>query len=203
MHQWDVSLFSVTPAAALLSRCVSRGAVSQEVIDSASSRQSPIFSSHLHEAVQRVRTQRQLDEVQLEVELLKEEKKSADVTHTFYLTRRFQMLQMFCGHLQELLKDQNSLRQRLMRPLGRTNLPVQAHLHRSVVEVVKMLLDFIETLEEKLDSVHSCTTTRDRLTQLNTSLAQLLAQVAEVQSLSNQVLQWKEVVSSLQSDPSA
>ncbi|XP_022621839.1 HAUS augmin-like complex subunit 2 [Seriola dumerili] len=203
MHQWDVSLFSVTPAAALLSRCVSRGAVSQEEIDSASSRQSPIFSSHLHEAVQRIRMQRQLDEVQLEVELLKEEKKSADVTHTFHLTRRFHMLQMFCGHLQELLKDQNSLRQRLMRPLGRTNLPVQAHLHRSVVEVVKMLLDFIETLEEKLDSVHSCTTTRDRLTQLNTSLAQLLAQVAEVQSLSNQVLQWKEVVSSLQSDTSA
>uniref|UniRef100_A0A3B4V4Q7 HAUS augmin like complex subunit 2 n=1 Tax=Seriola dumerili TaxID=41447 RepID=A0A3B4V4Q7_SERDU len=184
MHQWDVSLFSVTPAAALLSRCVSRGAVSQV----------SKISSHVS---------CRLLQVQLEVELLKEEKKSADVTHTFHLTRRFHMLQMFCGHLQELLKDQNSLRQRLMRPLGRTNLPVQAHLHRSVVEVVKMLLDFIETLEEKLDSVHSCTTTRDRLTQLNTSLAQLLAQVAEVQSLSNQVLQWKEVVSSLQSDTSA
>uniref|UniRef100_A0A4W6FE13 HAUS augmin-like complex subunit 2 n=1 Tax=Lates calcarifer TaxID=8187 RepID=A0A4W6FE13_LATCA len=135
MHQWDLSPFSVTPAAALLSRCVSGGVVSQ----------------------------------------------------------RFQMLQMFCGHLQDLLKDQNSLRQRLMRPLGRTNLPVQAHLHRSVVEVVKMLLDFIETLEEKLDSVQSCTTTRDRISQLNTSLAQLLSQVAEVQSLSNQVLQWREV----------
>lgn len=40
------------------------------------------------------------------------------------------MLQMFCSHLQDLLKDRNSLRQRLMTPLGRTNLPVQAHLHR-------------------------------------------------------------------------
>lgn len=29
MHQWDSSLFSVTPAASLLSRCVSIGAVSQ------------------------------------------------------------------------------------------------------------------------------------------------------------------------------
>lgn len=40
------------------------------------------------------------------------------------------MMQMFCGHLQDLLKEQTSLRQRLMRPLGRANLPVQADLHR-------------------------------------------------------------------------
>ncbi|KAG7238065.1 hypothetical protein INR49_031419 [Caranx melampygus] len=173
MHQWD--LFTVSPAAALLARCVSRGALSQEDIDSTSSRQSPAFSCHLNEAVQRVRVQRQLDQVQLEAELLQVEKQSADVTHTFHLceldgkvkfSRRFQMLQMFCGHLQELLKDQNSLRQRLMRPLGRTNLPIQAHLHRSVVEVVQMLLDFMETLEEKLDSVHSSITSRESLSQL-------------------------------------
>ncbi|TKS86253.1 HAUS augmin-like complex subunit 2 [Collichthys lucidus] len=196
MHQWDLCPFSVTPAASLLSRCVSRGVLSQEEIDSTSSRLSPTFSSHLHEAEQRIRRQRMLDELQLEMELLKMEKESADVTHRFYLTRRFQTLQMFCGHLQDLLKDQNSLRQRLMKPLGRTNLPVQAHLHRFVVDVVKMLLDFIETLEEKLISVRCSPTTRDRLTQLNASLAQLLAHVAEVESLSNQVLRWKEVRSS-------
>ncbi|XP_040916064.1 HAUS augmin-like complex subunit 2 [Toxotes jaculatrix] len=191
MYQWDLSPFSVSPAASLLSRCVSRGALSQEELDSASIRRSPTFS-HLHEAEQQIRMQRQLDEVQLEAELLQIQRTSADVTHTFYLTHRFQMLQMFCGHLQDLLNHQNSLRQRLMTPLGRTNLSVVAHLHRSVVEAVKMLLDFIETLEEKLDSVHSCSSTGERITQLNTSLAQLLAQVAEVQSLSSQVLQWKD-----------
>ncbi|XP_035467064.1 HAUS augmin-like complex subunit 2 isoform X3 [Scophthalmus maximus] len=195
--QRDLSVFSVTPAASLLSRCVSRGALSQEEIDF-SARQSPAFSSHLQEAEQRIRTQRQLDEVhlQLEAELLQVERESAHVTHVRSLARRFQMLQMFCDHLQQLLKEQNRLRQRLMTPLGRTNLPVQAHLHRSVVEVVNVLLDFIDTLEEKLDSVHSCTTTRDRITQLvspNTSLARLLTQAAELQTLSNQVLQLKEV----------
>ncbi|AWP15929.1 putative HAUS augmin-like complex subunit 2 isoform 9 [Scophthalmus maximus] len=190
--QRDLSVFSVTPAASLLSRCVSRGALSQEEIDF-SARQSPAFSSHLQEAEQRIRTQRQLDELQLEAELLQVERESAHVTHVRSLARRFQMLQMFCDHLQQLLKEQNRLRQRLMTPLGRTNLPVQAHLHRSVVEVVNVLLDFIDTLEEKLDSVHSCTTTRDRITQLNTSLARLLTQAAELQTLSNQVLQLKEV----------
>ncbi|KAF1375274.1 hypothetical protein PFLUV_G00237880 [Perca fluviatilis] len=166
MHRLDSSPFTVTPAASLLARCVSRGALSQEEIDSASSSLSPAFSAHLHEAEQRIRTQRQLDQLQLEVELLQQEKKSADVSHTFYLTRRFQMLQVFCCHLQDVLKDQSSLRQRLMRPLGRTNLPVPAHLHRFVVDVVTLLLDFIETLEEKMDSVHCCSTARDRLAQL-------------------------------------
>lgn len=196
MHQWDLSPFSVTPAASLLSRCVSKGVLSQEEIDSASSNLSPAFSSHLHEAEQQIRTQRQLDKLQLEIELLRIEKESADVTHTFYLTQRFQMLQMFCSHLQDLLKDQSSLRQRLMRPLGRTNLPVQAHLHRYVVDVVKMLVDFIETLEEKLISVHCSPAAADRLAQLNTSLAQLLTHVAEIESLSDQVLRWKDVHSS-------
>ncbi|XP_068593348.1 HAUS augmin-like complex subunit 2 isoform X2 [Cebidichthys violaceus] len=195
MLQWDLSPFSVTPAVSLLFRCVSREVLSQEEIDSASSRLSPAFSSHLHKAEQRIRTQRQLDQLQLQTELLLTEKKNADVTHSFYLkspaARRFQMLQMFCGHLQDLLKDQNGLRQRLMRPLGRTNLPVQAHLHRFVVDLVKVLLDFIETVEEKLNSVRCSPLTGDHLAQLNSSLSQLLSHVSEVESLSDHVLQRK------------
>lgn len=39
-------------------------------------------------------------------------------------------MQMLCTHLQNVLKNQSNVRQRLMKPLGRTNLPVQADLHR-------------------------------------------------------------------------
>ncbi|XP_062252763.1 HAUS augmin-like complex subunit 2 [Platichthys flesus] len=193
MHQWDLSLFSVTPAASLLSRCVSRGAVCQEEIDSVSSKRSPAFSSHLQEAEQRIRAVKQLDELHLEAELLQVVKESADVTHSRFLAGRFQMLQMLSDHLQQLLKELNSLRQRLTTPPGHTHLPVHAHLHRYVLEVVKMSLDFMESLEEKLDSVHSCSSTTDRLSQLSISLAQLLAQTADLQNLSNQVPQWRDV----------
>ncbi|KAG7460366.1 hypothetical protein JOB18_041823 [Solea senegalensis] len=187
-----MSPFFVSPAAVLLSRCVSRGVLSQEQIDSASSRPSRAFSSELHEADQRIRAQRRLSELKMELELLQVEKESADVTHTHSLSGRFQQLQQFCDHVQLLLKEQNSVRQRLMKPLGQTNLSVHAHLHRSVVQVLDLLLVFIHTLEEKLDSVQNGSRTREQLSQLNTSIAQLLAQAAEVQSLSNQVLQWKE-----------
>lgn len=54
-----------TPAAALLARCVIRGAVSQVEIGRASSGLSPAFSSKLLQAEQRIGTQRQLDEVVL------------------------------------------------------------------------------------------------------------------------------------------
>ncbi|KAM9341149.1 HAUS augmin-like complex subunit 2 [Symphorus nematophorus] len=194
MLQEDVSLSpsSVTPAGSLLSRWVSRQIVSQEQIDSASSQLSPAFSSHLYEAEQRIRLQRQLDEVKLQMELLQVENQNADITHDFYLSRRFHVFQMFCVHLQELLKEQDTLKQRLTRPLVSTNLSVQAHLHRSVVDLVKKLLDFMETLEDKLVSVRCSPTAGDDLIQLNMSLDQLLAHVVDVQTVSNQVLRWKD-----------
>lgn len=199
MSLWDL----VTPAASVLSRCVSRGALSQEEIVCASSDGSPAFSPHLYRAEERIRTQRRLEELQLQMEMLKVEIRSADVTHQLHLARRFQMLQMFCVHLQDLLKEQNNLKQKLMKPLGHTHLPVHAHLHRSVVQVLKMLLGFMETLEATLSSVQKSPTASERLAQLDSSLVQLLAQVVRVESLTNQVLQWKEVRSSMLSDSSA
>lgn len=192
MLHWELCPFSVTPAAAVLSRCVSRGALTQELLDSASTGLRPTFSPQLQEAEQRIRMQKQLDELQLKVELLNLEKKSADVTHRFHLTRRFQVLQMLCTHLQNVLKNQSNLRQRLMKPLGRTNLPIQAELHRFVVDLVTMLPNFIEKLEEMVTSLRCSPTAGERLAQLDTSLAQLLARVVEVEGLSDQVLCWQE-----------
>ncbi|TNM95709.1 hypothetical protein fugu_016792 [Takifugu bimaculatus] len=172
----------------------------QELLDSASTRLNPSFSPQLQEAEQRIRMQKQLDELQLKVELLKLEKRSADVTHKFHLARRFQALETLCTHLQNLLKNQNNLRQRLLKPLGRTNLPIRADLHRFVVDLVTMLPNFIEKLEEMVTSLRCSPATEAHLAQLNTSLAQLLAQVVEVESLSDQVLCWQEGGSRLSDD---
>ncbi|KAL6106075.1 haus2 [Pungitius sinensis] len=187
--QWNSSLLSVTPAVSFLSRCVSREVLSQEEIDSASSGLSPAFSSQLHMAEQRIRTQRQLEQMELQVELLQVEQRSADVSHSFYLAPRFQVLQTFCAHLQHLLKEQSALRRRLERPLGRTNLPLRAHLHRSLVELVQLVLDFMETLEEKLDAVRRGPALGEELAQLDSAVTQLLAHVVEVEGLSSRVLQ--------------
>ncbi|XP_072221256.1 HAUS augmin-like complex subunit 2 isoform X2 [Leuresthes tenuis] len=163
MHQWDLSLFSVTPAAKLLSRCVSVGAACQ---------------------------------FQLQLELLKVDEQSADIGHVFHLAQKNEKLQMLGGHLMGLLREQKSLRLRLMRPLAHTNLPVLAHMHRFVVNAIRLMMDFIESLEEKLRSAHNQSSTTDGLVLLDTSHVLLLSLAAEGETLSNKILQWRTVGSS-------
>ncbi|RVE57656.1 hypothetical protein OJAV_G00218570 [Oryzias javanicus] len=191
MDRWDCSPFTVTPAASLLSRCVASGAVSQEEIDSAFSEPSPAFSAHLNEAKERIRMQKQLDELQLQLDLLKVDMHSSDVAHAFHLTRRSEALQELGAHLLAVLKEQKSLTQRLMAPLARTDLPVPAHLHRFVVESFRMMMDFMERLEEKLRSVRNQEDCRNSLAVLDVCTAQLLTLSAETEALSNRMLQWK------------
>ncbi|KAM6912840.1 HAUS augmin-like complex subunit 2 [Xenentodon cancila] len=105
--------------------------------------------------------------------------------------QRDQRLHMFGGHLLNLLKEQRSIRQRLMRPLARTNLPVPSHTHRFVVDSFRLMVEFIECLEEKLSCAHNQSSTKDRLTLLDTSSTLLLTLAAEMETLSNRILQWR------------
>ncbi|XP_038156798.1 HAUS augmin-like complex subunit 2 [Cyprinodon tularosa] len=201
MHRWDLSPFSVTPAASLLSRCVSVGAVSQGELDQAFSDPDPVVSWRLREAELQFRKQKQLEEVQLQLELLKVEEQSADVTQGFHLGDKTEELQLLGNHLLDVLKDQKVLVQRLMRPLARTGLPVPAHMQRFVVDSVKMMIDFIERLEEKLSSAHCLNATSDRLALLESSLALLLTLAAESETLFCKIQQWRSVSSSSCSEP--
>ncbi|CAL8298474.1 unnamed protein product [Arctogadus glacialis] len=192
MDPWERSPFSITPAGSFLSSCVAKGIWTQEEFDSAP-RESHAFSPRLQAAEQHIRAKRELAQLRLEAELLSLEKESADVTHKFYLTRRFRDLQVFASHLQDLLKEQSSLRQRLMKPFCQTSLPMEAHLHRYVVELIQMVLDFIESLERHVTTVRALPSLPDSVAKLNSGAAQLLAQVAEVEQLSSQVLRWKDL----------
>ncbi|KAM4723255.1 HAUS augmin-like complex subunit 2 [Anableps anableps] len=196
MHRWDLSPFSVTPAASLLSKCISAGAVSQNEIDSVFSDPSPVFSSRLIETEELIRKQKQLDEVQLQLELLKVDEQSADITHGFHLSQKSEKLQMLGKHLLGILREHKVLRQRLMRPLAHTNLPVLAHMHISVVDSIKLMMDFIECLEEKLRSTHNQTTRTDHLTLLDNSIALMLTLAAESEMLFCRIQQWRSINSS-------
>ncbi|XP_072545812.1 HAUS augmin-like complex subunit 2 [Salminus brasiliensis] len=185
---WDPNPYSVTPAAKVLSRCVHSGTMSQKELD-AVPREPEVFSPRLLEAEQLNRMKHEIDQVSLDLELLTLEKNTADVTHHYYLSQRFASLQQFTSHLQDVLREQTSLRQRLMKPLCQQNLPVQVDLHRYVVELMGMMVEFIENLEKKIQMVRSIPATDESLSNLNNAMTQLLAQVTEVESLTKQVLQ--------------
>ncbi|XP_060789009.1 HAUS augmin-like complex subunit 2 [Neoarius graeffei] len=188
MDTWELNPHSVTPAVKVLARCVASGTMSQTELDDVP-RRPEIFSSHLLELEQLNKIKQEIDQVNLDLELLRLEKNCADVTHCYYLSQRFASLQQFTSHLQEVLREQTSLRQRLMKPLCQQNLPIQADLHGYVVTLMAMVVEFIETLEMKMKLVHSIPTADESMRNLNSGMTQLLAQVTEVESLTKQVLQ--------------
>ncbi|XP_048831114.1 HAUS augmin-like complex subunit 2 isoform X5 [Brienomyrus brachyistius] len=155
-------------------------------------RESNVFSHHLVEAERVVCMNNETDNKRLEIELLKLEKETADVTHTFYLSQKFTALQQFTSHLQAVLREQRNLRQRLMKPLCQQNLPVEASLHRYVVELIDMAVDLIKNLESKMMTTRTIPNINHKMTSLDNVLAQLLTQVTDVQELSRQILQWKD-----------
>ncbi|XP_026141788.1 HAUS augmin-like complex subunit 2 isoform X2 [Carassius auratus] len=179
MNPWDPITYTVTPAAKILARCVTSGTMTQD---------SEVFSTSLLEAEQLNRIRRDLDQANLELELLKLERDSADVTHTHYLSQRYASLQQFTSHLQEVLREQTVLRERLTKPLCQQNLPIHADLHRYVVELMGMVVEFIQNLEVKIKMVHAIPKTDSYRSNLNSAITQLLAQVTEVENLYRQVL---------------
>ncbi|KAK2878394.1 hypothetical protein QQF64_011566 [Cirrhinus molitorella] len=187
MNPWDPITYTVTPAAKILARCVTSGIMTQEELD-ALPKDSDVFSSSLLEAEQLNRIRHDLDQTNLDLELLKLERDGADVTHTHYLSQRFASLQEFTSHLQEVLREQTVLRERLTKPLCQQNLPIQADLHRYVVELMEMVVEFIQNLELKIQMVQAIPTTESYLSNLNSARTQLLAQVTEVENLYKQVL---------------
>ncbi|XP_067224297.1 HAUS augmin-like complex subunit 2 [Chanodichthys erythropterus] len=187
MNPWDPITYTVTPAAKILARCVTSGTMTQEELD-AIPRESEVFSSSLLEAEQLSRIRHDLDQTNLDLELLRLERDGADVTHSHYLSQRFASLQQFTSHLQEVLREQTVLRERLTKPLCQQNLPIQADLHRYVVELMGMVVEFIQNLEMKIKMVRAIPNTDSYLSDLNNGRTQLLAQVTEVENLYKQVL---------------
>ncbi|XP_051723553.1 HAUS augmin-like complex subunit 2 [Ctenopharyngodon idella] len=187
MNPWDPITYTVTPAAKILARCVTSGTMTQEELD-AVPRESEVFSSSLLEAEQLSRIRHDLDQTNLDLELLRLERDGADVTHSHYLSQRFASLQQFTSHLQEVLREQTVLRERLTKPLCQQNLPIPADLHRYVVELMGMVVEFIQNLEVKIKMVRAIPNTESYLSNLNNGRTQLLAQVTEVENLYKQVL---------------
>lgn len=181
--QWQCE----SAAGQLLSNFVSAGVVAEEE----TSHQDSVFSPHLYEAEKHMQAKRELEQLGLQLELLQQEQQSADVTHSFHLARRFQEFEKLNDHLQQILRNRNSLRERLMKNDTADNLPVPSHLHRSVVEVLDLILDFIENLEDKIGSAHCQTSVNECLSQINCSMDKLSYLSVQIDNLATQLLERK------------
>uniref|UniRef100_A0A8C6YR38 HAUS augmin like complex subunit 2 n=1 Tax=Nothoprocta perdicaria TaxID=30464 RepID=A0A8C6YR38_NOTPE len=190
-NPWDEG--QPTAAGAALARCLEAGVVSQETLDLLCPR-APCFVK-FSERERVANLQAELNQKKMEIEILELEKETADITHPFYLNQKYQILQDMNNHLEAVLKEKRSLRQRLIKPRCQDSLPIEAPFHKYIVELLTEAVNFIEKLETHLQTVRS-------VPQIPTLMKNMVSKmlVRDLEELTEQIVKWREVQKEVHSD---
>ncbi|XP_077178859.1 HAUS augmin-like complex subunit 2 isoform X2 [Paroedura picta] len=187
-NPWDP--VQPTVAGLMLSQCLSSGLVSQDILDICG-KPGPCFV-HLSEAEQIVDLHAEINQNNLDTEVLQIQKETADIAHPFYLTQKCQILQGMNRHLEAVLKEKRTLRQRLVKPLCQDSLPIEAVFHRYAVELLVLAVSFIEKLEAHLRTVKSIPQIPLTIKNMDSALAKMDLLVTETEELAELILEWRE-----------
>ncbi|XP_023364261.1 HAUS augmin-like complex subunit 2 [Otolemur garnettii] len=128
----------------------------------------------------------------LEIELLKLAKDTEDVVHSFFLAPKCHTLQSMNNHLETVLKETRSLRQRLLKPMCQENLPIEAIYQRSMVHLLELPVTFIEKLETYLETIRNVPHLDANLKKMSQALAKMDVLVTETEELAEHILKWRK-----------
>uniref|UniRef100_A0A4X1V192 HAUS augmin like complex subunit 2 n=3 Tax=Sus scrofa TaxID=9823 RepID=A0A4X1V192_PIG len=128
----------------------------------------------------------------LEIELLRLEKDAADVVHPSFLAEKCHALQSMNNHLEAVLKEKRSLRQRLLKGTCQENLPIEAVYHRYMVHLLELAVTFIERLESHLETIRNIPHLDTNLKKMSTALANMDILVMKTEELAETILKWRE-----------
>ncbi|XP_040825634.1 synaptosomal-associated protein 23 isoform X4 [Ochotona curzoniae] len=131
-------------------------------------------------------------EKNLEIELLELEKDTADIVHPSFLAEKCHSLQSMNNHLEAVLKEKRSLRQRLLKPMCQENLPIEAVYHRSMVHLMELAVTFIEKLETHIETIRNIPRVDANLKKMSQALAKMDILVTETEQLAENILKWRE-----------
>ncbi|XP_069862007.1 HAUS augmin-like complex subunit 2 isoform X2 [Dipodomys merriami] len=188
-NPWDPASAS-NAAGLLLNQLVTSGMVTEEMLNM-SKKTAPCFENFSR--LQQINNiQAEIYQKRLEIELLELEKESADVIHPFYLTQKCQTLQSMNSHLEAVLKEKRSLRQRLLKPMCQENLPLEAVYHRHMVCLLELAVTFIEKLETHLEIIRNIPHLDTNLKKMSQALAKMDILVNETEELAENILKWRE-----------
>ncbi|XP_043930018.1 HAUS augmin-like complex subunit 2 [Protopterus annectens] len=187
-NPWD----SVQPTAAafVLAKNVACGLVTQENMETI--RKDLSCFTHLSK-VEKVGTlQAEMEEKTLELDLLWLQQEVADIAHPYYLEKKLQILQEMNSHLESVLKEKRSLRQRLMKPLCQESLAIEASFHRYVAELLKMTVTFIGKLDSYLETIKTIPEMAHTMKEMDTAVAKMTCLVIETEELVKHVQKWRD-----------
>ncbi|XP_017715666.1 PREDICTED: HAUS augmin-like complex subunit 2 isoform X1 [Rhinopithecus bieti] len=101
-------------------------------------------------------------------------------------------LQSMNNHLEAVLKEKRSLRQRLLKPMCQENLPIEAVYHRYMVHLLELAVTFIERLETHLETIRNIPHLAANLKKMNQALAKMDILVTETEELAENILKWRK-----------
>ncbi|KAM8906952.1 HAUS augmin-like complex subunit 2 [Lycaon pictus] len=188
-HPWDPAC-EPSAAGLLLSHFVASGMVTQEMLN-ISKKSAPYFVN-FSRLQQISNIQAEIYQKNLEIELLKLEKDTADVVHPFFLAQKCHTLQSMNNHLEAVLKEKRSLRQRLLKTTCEENLPIEAVYHRYMVHLLELAVTFIERLENHLETIRNIPHLDENLRKMSMALAKMDMLVTETEELAENILKWRE-----------
>nr|XP_034492455.1 LOW QUALITY PROTEIN: HAUS augmin-like complex subunit 2 [Marmota flaviventris] len=177
-------------AGLLLRHFVASGLVTQEMLN-ISKKTAPFFEK-FSRLQQITNIQAEIYQKSLEIELLKLEKDAADVVHPFYLLKKCHDLQSMNNHLEAVLKEKRSLRQRLLKPMCQENLPLETYYHRYMVHLLELAVTFIERLETHLETIRNIPHLDANLKKRSKALTKMNVLVTETEELAENILKWRE-----------
>ncbi|KAL1785581.1 HAUS augmin-like complex subunit 2 isoform X1 [Sigmodon hispidus] len=189
VNPWDPAS-APTAAGLLLNHWVASGIVTEEMLE-ISKRTAPCFVNFSR--LQQISDiQAEIYQNNLEIELLKLEKDTADLIHPSYLVEKCDTLQSMSNHLEMVLKEKRAIRQRLLRPICQENLPVEAVYHRCMIHLLELAVIFIEKLETHLETIRNIPHLDTNLKKMSKALAKMDILVNETEELSENILRWRE-----------
>ncbi|KAG8561015.1 hypothetical protein GDO81_015216 [Engystomops pustulosus] len=187
-NPWDP--VQPTAAAFLIERCQAAGVLSQNALDQW--KEAPCFS-RVEELEKISALKAEINQKSLELEMLGLEKETADIAHVFFINQKYEALQAINSHLEAVLREKRSLRQRLAKPLCQENLPIEASYHRFVSELLPLAVTFIEKLEFYIQTIHTIPQIPECAKNMDNALARLEALEADLEEVTEQILTWREV----------
>ncbi|XP_059505458.1 HAUS augmin-like complex subunit 2 [Stegostoma tigrinum] len=138
------------------------------------------------------RTRAELEQKSLELKLLKLQNDTADIAHPMCLAEKCSQLQSMNSHLETILQETVSLKQRLVHPVCHQCLPVEANCHRYVSELLPMMVNFIEKLDSNLQLIKTIPQVTKKVKMMENLVARMVSEILELKELLELIIRWRE-----------
>ncbi|NXK34569.1 HAUS2 protein, partial [Piprites chloris] len=118
----------------------------------------------------------------------------------YFIGKKYEILQDMNSHLEAVLKEKRALRKKLIKPRCQESLPIDAALHKCIVELLTEAVTFTENLESHLQSVRSIPQVPNMMKNMDTALKKKEVFAMELEELTEQILKWRQLQKEVYSD---